>query len=90
LAYYGTSQRWTAAVFGGTADRTFIRYTAADLRERSRPGFEWIAVVQLNLQLIGVHLGRDDKNVRYGAAINAIVADLANKGFAGLLGTKLA
>jgi hypothetical protein len=42
------------------------------------------------LQLIGVHLGRDDKNVRYGAAIDAIVADLANKGFAGLLGTKLA
>jgi hypothetical protein len=32
----------------------------------------------LNLQLIGVHLGRDDKNVRYGAAIDAIVAHIAH------------
>jgi hypothetical protein len=54
------------------------------------PGSSGSPSFNTDLQLIGVHLGRDDKNVRYGAAIDAIVADLANKGFAGLLGTKLA
>jgi hypothetical protein len=42
-----------------------------------------------DLELIGLHLGRDNMGTRYGAAIGAIVADLAKKGFAGLLGAKL-
>jgi hypothetical protein len=42
-----------------------------------------------DLELIGLHLGRDNMGTRYGAAIDEIAADLAKKGFAGLLGAKL-
>ncbi len=45
------------------------------------PGSSGSPSFNTDLQLIGMHVSRDDKNVRYGASIDSIVADLANKSF---------
>jgi hypothetical protein len=72
-------------LIGRSPDRTQVIY-----QNEAGPGSSGSPSFNADLQLISVHLGRDDKDVRYGAAIDAIAADLVKKGIGGPLGAKLA